>query len=159
MMSRFFKPFHFITIISCFVLLCGCRSNTEKPDFDICLRSLTLTTTPDCNDDSAISVDLVVIYNINLFKKMMIQSAFEYYQSVQQIQRDFPKMLDVWHWELTPGQIMPDLEIKLTKEDPFGAVLFADYQSPGSHRLRMDDSESINILLKKNNFELIIKQK
>lgn len=138
----------------CFLLfLNACGTKTEKPEMDpdVNLEEVSLSMDADANENGALSIDLVLVYKKELLDALMQMSAADYYASAQQIRRDFPGMVDVWHWELTPGQLVKDYPIR-KKDHLVGGVVFADYVSPGDHRIRLGKHETIHARFKKYDF-------
>lgn len=137
-------------------LLAGCQkmnpfaSKSDSPL--ICLNKVDISLDSDANQDSAISVDILVIYKEELLKAVMKMTAKDYFASSMQIKRDYPDMVDIWHWELTPGQLVRDYPITQRSDRPEGAVIFADYFAPGDHRIRFATQDHAHVRLKKYDF-------
>ena len=118
----------------------------------ICLDKVDISLDSDANQTSAISVDVLVIYKEELLQAVMKMTAKDYFASRMQIKRDYPDMVDIWHWELTPGQLVRDYPITQRSDRPEGAVIFADYFAPGDHRIRLGGQDHAHVRLKKYDF-------
>ncbi len=141
-------------LMACFFLN-GCNLMKDfdregEPEFNLATVDLILDT--DANNTSATAIDLIVVYKPELMKALTKMSAEEYFKISDQIQRDYPETLRIWHWELTPGQSVSNYELDIPKElyDPFGALIFARYFTPGAHRVRVGSADAIHVLLKKD---------
>ncbi len=77
-------------------------------------------------------------------------SAAKYFAMSQQLLLDNPTLLDIWHWELVPGQIVQNFEPPQEQGDAFAAYVYANYLTPGDHRLKVAPTGVIKILLQKN---------
>jgi len=149
-------------LLFCFLVfgLTGCGVFKEEdtsgdPKFNLQTVNIILDT--DANNYSATEVDLVIAYKMDLFKSLMKMKAADYFAIAEQIRRDYPEMLKVWHWELTPGQTINEYQLSSCFMCPeaFGAVIFARYLTPGSHRVRVGSSDTIHVLLKKEDLCIV----
>jgi predicted component of type VI protein secretion system len=145
-----------IQVLCMSVLLVGCQkmnpfaSKSNNPL--ICLNKIDISLDSNANQDSAVSVDVLVVYKEELLSTIMKMTAKDYFASSMQIKRDYPDMVDIWHWELTPGQLVRDYPITQRSDRPEGAVIFADYFAPGDHRIRFAQQEHAHVRLKKYDF-------
>ena len=76
----------------------------EDKEPEICLQKVDITLDADANNDTATAIDVVIIYKLDLLKALMKIPAAQYFASAEQIRRDYPTMIDTWHWELAPRQ-------------------------------------------------------
>lgn len=113
---------------------------------------VTIVADNDANDNTAVPVDLVICYDQGVFVQVMSLTARQYYLKAQQLQQDFPNIIQVQRWEVTPGQNISDFPINLNEDEPIGAVVFADYVVPGDHRIRVGAGEQMRIQLKNDQF-------
>lgn len=128
-------------------LLSGCAGDDQIPMLTI--DSVSLYADLDANQNSAIPVDMVLVYSTEVNKMISTLSASKYYQNSQQLQRDNPTALDVWHWELVPGQSVENFEINQSKGDAFDGYIFANYLTPGDHRIKISPSGEVKVLMLK----------
>ena len=135
-------------------LLTGCNlfkdfDKEGEPPFN--LSTINVILDQDANNTSATAVDLVVTYKPELMKALTKMTAEDYFKIADQIRRDYPETLRIWHWELTPGQTVANYQVNSQQElyEPFGAIVFARYLTPGSHRIRVGSSETIHVMIKK----------
>ncbi|MGI4851344.1 MAG: hypothetical protein ACRYGR_05330 [Janthinobacterium lividum] len=144
-----------------FGFLAGCNTifkdadREGEPQFN--LETINIILDQDANNTSATAVDLVITYKPELMKALTKMTADDYFKVADQIRRDYPETLRIWRWELTPGQTVTDYSINSAQEiyDPFGAIVFARYFTPGSHCIRVGSSDTIHVLVKKDDLCII----
>lgn len=146
------KPLkNFLTICSA-LLIVGCAKDDDARDPELNLKSVSISLDNDANHNSATAVELLIIYKMELLKALMKINAADYFSSSDQIKRDYPDMLEVYRWELTPGQSINDYKIKMNGLDPLGVVIFVDYLTPGNHRERVGNAPDIHLRLRNEDF-------
>lgn len=116
------------------------------------IQDITIVADQDANDNSAVPVEYVVVYDQAVLVKLLSMPARQYFLQERQLKNDYPNILEAWRWEVTPGQALLGQPAKHTGDDPIGAVVFADYTSPGDHRVRVGAGEQVRIELKKDAF-------
>lgn len=135
-------------IVSAFILA-GCSSSSEvSPELSV--SDVTIYAEPDANLNSAIAVDVVLVYDNELLGSISKMPASKYFEASNQLRLDNPSLLDVWRWELVPGQVVSRFPLDSDKGDAFGGIVFANYLTPGDHRVKIPPSGEVKILLKKN---------
>ena len=97
------------------------------------------------NDDSPIAVDFIAVNDIDLLTKLSGLTAKQWFATRDQYQRDFRQYLYVWGMELVPGQLIESSTFPLDGKPALGILAFANYQSPGAHRLRLEDQRRIRL--------------
>lgn len=129
------------------LILTGCKNELEP---ELTINSVSIYTAQDANQNSATAVDLVVIYDQNLVKSIGKMSASQYFSNTQQLLLDNPTLIDIWHWELVPGQIVQAFTPEAGDTEAYAAYVFANYLTGGDHRLKVAPSGIVAILLQKN---------
>src|SRR5204863_559014 len=81
---RALLPFLAIGLVSCTI--------EDLPELSI--ESVSIYAAPDANQNSAIAVDLVLVYNQELLKTIGAMSAAKYFASSKQLLLDNPSLLD-----------------------------------------------------------------
>ena len=140
---QYFLVFAAIALVSC----------SSEPLPELSIDKVSIYTEPDANQNSAIAVDLVIIYDLELVKMLGQMSAAKYFASSSQLLLDNPTLLDIWHWELVPGQIVQDFTPPQEQGDAFAAYVFANYLTPGDHRVKVSPEGNVKILLLKNDLK------
>lgn len=123
----------FLTLV--LVTLTGCSFFGPKVDLD----SLTLDVAPKANDDTPIAVDFIAVADPDLLKQLSGISASQWFAGREQYQRDYRQLMSVWGMELVPGQFIDRQPFPLGGKKAAGLLVFASYNTPGAHRLRLDD--------------------
>ena len=141
-----FAGFVFICIISTAVLSCGIGVRTrslfgERLDVKVKIAD-------QANHNSPIALDLLLVYDKALLEELLTLSSREWFERRDQIMRDYMegRHLDTWAWEWAPGQRVPAKELPLKAKAKAGLV-FAQYTTPGVHRVRINPHHDITIHL------------
>ncbi|BBP78186.1 type VI secretion protein [Pseudomonas gingeri] len=124
-----------ILIFVAALILSGCSFFGPK----VGVASLTLDVAPLANDNTPIAVDFVAVKDPDLLKQLAGMSAKQWFGEREQFQRDYRQQLSVWGLELVPGQFVAEQDFPLKGEKAAGLLVFASYNTPGAHRLRLDD--------------------
>jgi len=117
------------------VLVSGCSFFGPRVGLD----EVTLDVAARANDDTPIAVDFVAVKDADLLKQLTAMSARQWFSEREQFQRDYRQQLAVWGLELVPGQFIAPQRFPLGGEQAAGLLVFASYNTPGAHRLRLDD--------------------
>ncbi|WAC44373.1 type VI secretion protein [Pseudomonas sp. SL4(2022)] len=118
------------------VLLGGCSFWSER----VGLSSLTLDVAERANNDTPIAVDFVAIRDPALLKLLSGITASQWFSEREQYQRDYRQLFSVWSLELVPGQFRDVREFPFSGNKASGLLVFAGYNTPGAHRLRLNES-------------------
>ncbi|HLD64936.1 MAG TPA: type VI secretion protein [Pseudomonas sp.] len=106
------------------------------------LQTLTLDVAPRANQDTPIAVDFIAVQDAELLILLSSIPAKQWFAEREQFQRDYRKSLSVWSLELVPGQFMESTDFPLAGDTAAGLLVFAGYNSPGVHRLRLDEQRT-----------------
>ena len=103
---------------------------------------------PAANNNNPVAVDLVLVSDSKLLKELKKLSAKEWFEKRNQYQLDYPKEVDLdnWRWEWVPGQVVK-LDPMTVKLEINGAIIFANYFTPGPHRAIIDPRKPVLIKL------------
>lgn len=111
---------------------------TETVDFEVGVKA---------NDDNALAIDLVFVFDVGLIGQVSELTSATWFKTRDQIKIANPTGLDVQSLEVIPGQAAVQVEITRQRRRAFAAFVFADYNSPGPHRTRIDGMSSVLIRL------------
>lgn len=130
------------------LLATGCA---EKPR--AALDSVSFAVVPTANDTTPVAIDIVSIRDKALVDKLGALTAAEWFGQRDQHLRDHPATLGLASWELVPGQT---LKADLPPGEPAWAILvFANYATPGPHRLRVPDTRTLTLTAGEKDVELV----
>ena len=146
-------------LVFLFVLIQGACSGPPPPTPQVFLEKAYVSVDPKANLDTAIAMDLLVVYEEGLVDTLFKMSALNYFEKKAQILRDNPGQIDIWSWEVVPGQVVPPRDIALSQAIPRGGVVFANYLTPGDHRVRLGKETAVTIKLGSKDLSLVPTQK
>jgi type VI secretion system protein len=144
------KPFRFILLL----LILGLAACVSTDGFDFPPGSISIDADPDANQNSAIAVDVVLIYDPELLEMLGHLSAAQYFTNVQQLLRDYPSLINIWHWELVPGQKVSHFIPDQRTADAYGGYVFANYYTIGDHRVRIPPNQRVGIVLQRDDLQM-----
>ncbi|MEE1924044.1 type VI secretion protein [Pseudomonas sp. 148P] len=133
--------FRMLVVLLSVANIAGCSLFGSKVSVD----GVTLDVALRANDDSPIAVDFIAVNDVDLLAKLSGLTAKQWFASREQYQRDFRQYLHVWGLELVPGQLIESSTFPLDGKPSVGLLAFANYQSPGAHRLRLEDQRSLRL--------------
>ena len=138
------------------VFLAGCSGGPEKPPGPS-LEYFSLVSHKKLNDNSALTVDLVVCYEKDLCERIKKMTASEYFTSIDQMRQDNSSFLKIFRWEIVPTQILEDYNpLYPSSETVWGIVVFADYPDEGNHRFIVPpESQSTRVILGTEKIEAV----
>ena len=135
-------------VLSLTLLAAACA---DKPS--AMLDTVSVTVAPNANDTTPIAIDLIAVRDKALVDKLGALTAAEWFAQREQAMRDHPTALGLTSWELVPGQTM---RVERPQAEPAWAVLvFANYASPGPHRLRVPDTRTLTLTAGEKDVELV----
>ncbi len=100
-------------------------------------KGLMIAADPNANANSAIALDIVFVRDKQTLEKLLVVPAASWFATRAELQRTFPEALIVRSLELVPSQTLRLTEAELGSPRVAGVLLFANYLSPGEHRLRL----------------------
>lgn len=127
---------------------CGPTGPTRlKMKFDVSNRA---------NNDYPLQVDVIVAYEPELVEDLDRLTAAEWFSQRDQRLRNNPgeSSFTTWRWELTPGQDVPQVELKLPGRQAQG-LIFADYMSRGKHSARFDPGLAQTVYFRHDAFRVV----
>ena len=142
----------FICICFC-IMLVSCGAGVRARSLLGGKLHVTVNISDKVNQNAPIATDLLLVYNEKLCEDLLKMSAKDWFRQKEQIKRDYIEGvgLDCWSWEWVPGQKIPIQKLPL-KSNAKAGIVFADYLSPGAHRIRFSPFEDIVIRLLETDF-------
>jgi type VI secretion system protein len=120
----------------------GCSASLPRVKVD----SLAIQVAAQANLDTPIAVDAVLVRNPQLLETLLGLPSAKWFAEREQLRRDYPKDLSVVSYELVPGQQISDPAFTFDGQRAAGVLVFADYQTAGAHRVRLDGGPSKPLL-------------
>ncbi|MGY4533155.1 type VI secretion system protein [Pseudomonas sp. TE3786] len=139
------------TALASVFALGGCAFFGPKVQLD----ALTLEVSQRANNDTPIAVDFIAIRDPELLKQLSAIPARQWFAEREQYQRDYRDQLSVWSLELVPGQFMQADDFPLRGQAAAGLLVFAGYNSPGVHRLRLGDESKVRLRFDSRDMRLL----
>jgi type VI secretion system protein len=112
----------------------GCSASLPR----VKVESLSIEVAAQANLDTPIAVDAVLVRNPQLLDTLLGLPSAKWFAQREQLRRDYPKDLIVISYELVPGQQISDSAFAFDGQRAAGVLVFADYQTTGAHRIRLD---------------------
>lgn len=107
------------------------------------------------NDDSPVTVHIVVCYDAKLLKTLAKYTAAQYFEKLDQIKRDAGSNIDIFQWEIVPGQTLGPQPVKPNHVTGQGILVFARYTTAGNHRQAIADDREVTIQMGPKDFKVI----
>ena len=101
-------------------------------------EEVTIGVGREANKNSPVAVDIVLIFNEDLVKKVSELSSTDWFKSKNYVLKTFPQDLAVKSWELAPGDSLQIPSSFFGNDRVFSVIAFADYFSTGEHRVKID---------------------
>lgn len=101
---------------------------------------------PHANEDTAVAVDVVVVYDTKLIEELLKMPASEWFSKKQQFLSDHPNDVVAQSWEWVPGQPVSPQSINY-RAGARKVFLFADYVTEGAHRAAVPPQQPFRLVL------------
>lgn len=115
-------------------------------------KPVRLVATSDVNGNQPLTVEIVSGDGASLISKVSALTAQEWFSQRAVLLRDHPEEIRSTQWEILPGM---GVELTLMHRPSRAIFLFADYASPGEHRLRLDTFNQPIVQLGKYRMEVL----
>jgi type VI secretion system protein len=100
---------------------------------------VTLSAAPGANQNSPVAVDVVMVLDEAMLGRLAELPASKWFGARADLQKTFPQSLSYRSWELVPGQTLRVPGATFGSPRVAGVFIFANYATPGAHRLRVED--------------------
>ncbi len=107
------------------------------------------------NENSPIGVSFVAVRDAKFLETVSGMEAKAWFEQREQLHRDDPsgQKFTEWQWEFVPGNPPPRMVIEV-EGDTLTAFVFANYRSPGAHRVRVGPYRKVHIELGDDDFSI-----
>jgi type VI secretion system protein len=109
-------------------------SNGEKVSWS----QMTLTASDDLNNNAPVAVDVVLVTDRTLLERIADLPASKWFSVRADLAATFPQGVRYRSWEMVPGQRLNVPGDTFAGPRVAAAFVFANYQGPGAHRVRID---------------------
>lgn len=120
----------------------------------IATKSVAVVVEPGANNSSPVPVELVVVYDPEILPLLLEMTARQWFDGRAQLLLDHPTSLRTHLWEFVPGQELPMQRLPVPRDGAVAAFIYADYFTPGPHRVRIDPYS--RVLLRLTADELVV---
>lgn len=152
------KEIRFIIRIILLAILTLMNNGCSLWHSSVDIHSVVIDVAPDANDNAPVAVDIVAIADAALIPPIQSLSAEQWFTAKKQIVRDAPEALHIWSLELVPGSHFVADNNPLKGQPAEAILLFARYRSEGDHRLRLDNTAALHLLLMTDDIALAPEQ-
>ncbi|MDT3717922.1 type VI secretion protein [Pseudomonas oryzihabitans] len=136
---------------SCLLLFSGCAFFGSR----VALNNVTIEVERNANGNSPVSVDFVATPDATLTQSLKGLTASQWFAQREQLQRDNPGRLDVWSLEVVPEQFAVFRDIPLHGVKAQDVLVYANYSTPGAHRLLITTEKRIWLKLDAREMQFI----
>ncbi len=133
--------------VSVLFALSGCGTDSR-----IKTETIAIDVAPNANADNAVAVDLVLIHDPTLLPSFGEMPAANWFKNRDQLKLANPTGIEVQSFEVVPGQRGPRYGVRGRGADALGAFVFANYDTPGPHRARIDGIPAVLLRLGEKDF-------
>lgn len=140
----------FLLLGACGHLEVDVKDGKSVPQGQVFLEITSFDVRSQSNNNSAVALDLVIVYDKGLIDKFLSMSATEYFKKKRQLTLDYPVQIQVKNWEIAPSQTINPYRVHYAHPVPEAAFIYANYGTPGEHRLRVGDQTGIQLILGKD---------
>lgn len=100
---------------------------------------------PGANNDSALQVDVVAVYDQTLLTRLLAMPAATWFSTKSQILLDYPDGFRAWNWQLVPGTQIVSTDVSPDSAKSYDILVFAGYGVPGDHRARLGRLDHVRL--------------
>lgn len=154
-------PF-FLSLLSIFLISCSgpgdmigsAFKNMGMSGSKVWLEHVSFRASDDMNDQTPVTVHIVVVYDAALLADIVKLDASSYFEKIDQMKIDNAGKIDVFPFDLIRGQRLNDQTISPSKMSGEGVVIFARYSNSGPHRAVLSDEAAIIVDLGREDFRI-----
>lgn len=106
---------------------------------------------PAANGNSPVALDVVLIKDKTFWKAAPAMTAKDWFAQRDDLERRYRKKMQVHSWEWVPGQPISPINFKVPRRFS-GAMVFANYPTPGTHSAPIPLGGKVVISLQPNDF-------
>ena len=139
-----------------FLLLISCSKFCIATVSKVWLEKVSWVAEKNANDGIPIKINLIYFYDEAYMKRIMEKDSKEYFENFDTLKRDFGDKVEIYEFDVIPGQVKDGIDVFPKKCDAKGAVLFARYNSTEkSQKYSIGEDSEIRLIFKKDSVELL----
>lgn len=100
--------------------------------------SVTIQAANDANLNSPVALDVVMFKDDASLTMASTLPAAKWFATRGEMEKTFPQAISYKSFEVTPGQTLRITSADLGQARVAGVMMYADYLTPGEHRVRVD---------------------
>ncbi len=150
------------TFLSSALLSCGggdlmtaFKSAIKMEPTKVWLQKVYFEVDEKLNNDAPVTVDLLIAYEESVLKELSKLTASQYFEKKEQVRRDAGEHIEIYTYEIVPGQTLGPQTIKLNHLTGQGVIVFARYATPGDHRQAVGPDREITLQMGAKDFKVI----
>ena len=101
-------------------------------------KEVVIAASEGANLNSPVAIDIVLVIEEPALEKLAALSAAKWFQTRSDMLRTFPGTYSYKSWEVAPGQTLRLRGDSFGSPSVVGVFVFADYLTPGEHRMRVE---------------------
>lgn len=121
----------------------------------VAIREVTIEVDRNTNGNSPVSVDFVASSDATLSQSLKSLSANQWFDQRDQLRRDNPDRLRIWSLEVVPEQFSVFQDIPFRGMRANDVIVYANYSTPGAHRLLITTEKTIWLKLEARDMKII----
>ena len=103
---------------------------------------VVISAVPGANQNSPIAVDIVLVREESMLEKIAPLPAAKWFQTRADLLKTFPGVFSYKSWEVAHDQTLRVLGSIFGSQTVVGVFVFADYVTPGEHRIRVEQLQN-----------------
>ena len=153
-----FNPLILLALCACSFMLTACSSLDTVDSWvykipKVQLGEVTVVTEAGSNRNTAIEIEILLVQDIELLKKISELPARKWFEAREDIRKNYPGGFESFGWELSPRQEVRLRKTELSGKRAYAVVIFANYLASSEHRARIDNfKDGIIVRLRENEF-------
>jgi len=142
---------HGFALLATLLLFSGCSYFGPR----VAIKEVTLEVERNANGNAPVSVDFVATSDTGLAQSLRGLTASQWFTQREQFQRDNPGRLSIWSLEVVPDQFASFSDIPLHDVKAPYVLIYANYSTPGAHRLLITTEKSVWLKLDARDIQLV----
>ena len=142
-------------VVSCALALGGCAAAVaigSKASSTVDADRVDVCADPRANDNSPVQVDIVIVFDSALAKKVVELPASDWFAKRDQFEKDFGDAMAVTSLEVVPGGKLTRKIGLMERYRAYAGLVFVGLPTPGDHRIRFDKLKRLRVSITAANF-------